>query len=95
MQVIMDVDCNTYGTLLKDYDRKYLGRVKTYPKTLQDTYNLLKEWNKHKKPGQKYPSKVGVSFNTVGEENGEALGNDGATYPTWSKFDHTNHTANK
>ena len=55
------------ANLIKDYDREYLGRINKYPKTLQDAYNLLKGWNKHEKTGQKYPSKIGVSFNTVGE----------------------------
>ena len=78
MQLIMNADRDTYGTLTKDYNRDYLGGNIKYPKTLQDAYNLLKGWNKNEKPGQKYPSKVGASFNTTGEEDGEALVNNGA-----------------
>ena len=59
--------------LIKDYDREYLGGIDKYPKTFQDAYNLLKGWNKHKKSGQKHPPRVGVSFNTVGEEKGKLL----------------------
>ena len=36
MRLIMDVNHNTYGTLIKDYDREYLGRISKYPKILQD-----------------------------------------------------------
>ena len=67
IQLIMNLDRNKYGTLIKYYNREYLGGINKYPKTLQDTYNLLKGRNKHKKPWQKYSSKFGVSFNTVGE----------------------------
>ena len=34
MQLIMNADRNTYGTLIKDYGREYLGGINTYPKTL-------------------------------------------------------------
>ena len=67
VQLIINADCGKYGTLIKDYDRDYLDGTNKYPKTLQDMYNLMKGWNKHKKTGQRY-LKVGVSFNTVGEE---------------------------
>ena len=67
VHLIMNTDREKYGTLIKDYDRKYLGGINKYPKTLQDVYNLMKGWNKHKKTGQRY-LKVGVSFNTVREE---------------------------
>ena len=67
MQLIIKTDCDKYDTLIKDYDREYLDGTNKYPKTLQDMYNLMKGWNKHKKTGQRY-LKVGVSFNTVGEE---------------------------
>ena len=36
MQIIMNVDCDKYYTLIKDYNREYLGRINNYPKTLQD-----------------------------------------------------------
>ena len=65
MQLIMNADRDKYGTLIKDYARDCLGGTNTYPKTLQDAYNLLKGWNKNEKPGQKYSSKVRTSFNTV------------------------------
>ena len=76
MELIMNADRDKYGTLIKDYNREYLSRVNKYSKTLQDASNLLKGWNKHEKPGQKYPSKVGVTFNTVGEDDGEVLVNN-------------------
>ena len=65
MQLIMNADRDKYGTLIKDYNREYLGGINKYPKTLQDVYNLMKGWNKHEKTEQKYPSKIGVSFNAV------------------------------
>ena len=58
MQPIMNADCNKHGTLIKDYDREYLGQINKYPKILQDAYGLLKGWSKHEKTGQKYPSKI-------------------------------------
>ena len=54
MQLIMNAYCDKYGTLIKDYDREYLGGFNIYPKTLQGMYNLRKGWNKHEKPGQTY-----------------------------------------
>ena len=62
---------------------------------MQDTYKLLKGQNTHKKPGQKYPSKVGVSFNTVGENNGEALVNDGTKRTSCSRYGCINHIVDK
>ena len=40
MQLIMNADCNKYGTLVKDYNREYIGGINKYPKTLQEAYNL-------------------------------------------------------
>ena len=88
----MNANCDKYGTLIKDYDREYLGVISKYLKTPQDTYNLLKEWNKHEKTGQKYPSKIGVLFNTVGEEDGEALVNDSTKHPKCNRCGRNNHT---
>ena len=36
MQLIMNVDRDKYGTLVKDYDREYLDGINKYLKTLQD-----------------------------------------------------------
>ena len=94
-QPIVHVDRNKYGTLIKDYDREYLCGINTYPKTLQDTYNLLKELHKHEKAGQKDPFKVGVSFNTVGEEDGEALINYGTKSPKCSRYGCNSHTVDR
>ena len=97
MQLIMNADCNKYGTLIKDYDREYLGGINKYPKTLQDAYNLLKGQNTHEATEQKHPSKVGTSFHTLGEvkESGDALLNDGAKHPPCSRCGRTNHTLDK
>ena len=81
MQLITNTDHNKYGTLIKHYNREYLGEINKYLKTLQDIYNLWKGWNKHENPGQTYPSKIRGSFNTAGEENGEALVNGRAKRP--------------
>ena len=83
----MNVDQDKYGILIKDYDRDYLDENNKYPKTLQDTSN-----NKYKKPGQKDPSKVGTSFNMTGEEDWEALVNDGARRPKCSRCGCNSHT---
>ena len=95
MQPIMNADQDKYGTLIKDYNRDYLSGTNKYPKTLQDTYNLLKGWNKNKKLGQQYLSKVGMSFKMVGEEDGEALINDGAKRPKCSRCGCNSHTVDK
>ena len=50
---------------------------------------------KHEKPGQKYPFKVGPSFNTVGEEDGAALVNNGAKRPTCSRGGCNSHPVDK
>ena len=95
MQLIMNADQDTYGTLIKDYENDYIGGNNKYPKTLQDAYNLLKGWNKNEKPGQKYPSKVGMSFNAVGKEDGEALVNNGAKRPKCGRCGCNSHTVDK
>ena len=41
MQLIMNGGYNKYGTLIKDYDREYLGRINKYSNILQDAYNLF------------------------------------------------------
>ena len=58
-------------------------------------YALRNGWHKHKKTRQKYPFKVGVSFNTVGEKDGEALVNDGANCPKCSRCGCNSHTVNE
>ena len=95
MQLIMNEDQDKYGTLIKNYNRDYLGGINKYPKTPWDAYNLLKGYNKNKKSGQKYPSKVGTCFNTVGEENGEALVNDRVKCPKCSRCGCNSHTVDK
>ena len=35
MRLIMNNNHDTYGTLIKDYNRKYIGGMNKYPKTLQ------------------------------------------------------------
>ena len=95
MQLIVNVDCDKYGTLIKDYDREYLGRINTYPKTLQNMYSMLKGWHKHEKTGQKYSSKIGVSFSTVEKGDDEPLVNDRAKRPKCSRCGRNSHTVNK
>ena len=67
MHFLMNANHNKFGARIKDYDRQHLSRNDKYPKTLQDAYSLLEGQNKHKSTGQKYPPKVGISFNTIGE----------------------------
>ena len=77
MQLIMNADKDRYGSLIETYDRDFLAGNNKYPKNPQDAYNLLKGWNKHQS-FQKNPSKIGLSFNNNGEEDGTALVNDGS-----------------
>ena len=93
IQLIMIADCNKYCTLIKDYDREYLGGVRKYPKTLQDAYNLLKGRNKHTIPGQKYQFRVELSSTTMSEQTGQTLVNDGTRHPLCSRCGCTNHTS--
>jgi hypothetical protein len=56
-----------------------------------------RDGNKHESTRQKYPSRIGTSFNTMGEgkESGERPVNDGAKHPSCSRCGHTNHTLDK
>ena len=75
MQLIMNADPDTYGSLIESYDRDFLSEENKYPKRNLDAYNLLKGWNKHQH--QRVPTKVGLSFNNNREQDGTALVNDG------------------
>ena len=72
MQLILNADKKRYASLVEEYDRAYLTKVNgvphnRYPKTINEAYNLLKNWNKNPDQQQRNPNRVGVSFNTVGD----------------------------
>ena len=46
MQIIMNSDCDKYGSLIGDYDQLFLSGNNNYPKTPLEAYNLLKGANK-------------------------------------------------
>ena len=75
MQLIMNANPDKYGSLIESYDQDFLMGENQYPKTPLDAYNLLKGWNKHQNP--QGPTKVGLSFNNNGEEDGTTLANYG------------------
>ena len=74
-----------------------MDKHNNYPKTLHDCYTLLKgrkKGNNH----QQNPKRVGVSFNTVGEDNdGTALAIKGEPYSGTScaRCGRTNHPIDK
>ena len=41
LQLVMNVNCDKYVTLIKIYNREYLSKNIKYPKTLHYSYNLL------------------------------------------------------
>ena len=67
IKLIMNANRDKYGPLIKDFNREYLSGNNKYPKTLQDTYNLLRGWNKHQPTGQKYPIKGWIILQHHGE----------------------------
>ena len=75
MQLVMNADPDKYESLIESYDQDFLSVENKYPKNPLDAYNLLKGWNKHK--NLRGPTKVGLSFNNNGEEDGTTLANDG------------------
>ena len=75
MQLVTNADPDKYGSLIDRYDRDFLSGENKYTKTPLNAYNLLKGWNNHQHP--RGPTKVGLSFNNNGEEDGTALVNDG------------------
>jgi hypothetical protein len=73
---LLGADRERFGSAIQDFEHSYLMDHKNrYPKSLHDAYNLLKGW---KKGQMSQVNKVGVSFNTNGEdEDGTALVNKG------------------
>ncbi len=66
-----------YGDVVEKYDRDYLGGKNNYPTTLHAAYLLLKNWRGGKAEKVKVPGKLGLTFNVDGDEEGDALVNDG------------------
>ena len=90
MQLIMNADRDKYGSLIEDFDQDSLGGNNKFPKNPQDSYNLLKGWNKHRS-FQKTPSRVELSFNTNGEKDGTALVYSGDNKKKCSRYGRDNH----
>ena len=84
----MRSDRDRYGTAIDDFKHAYLGDKKnTYPKTLHDAYTLLKGWTKGGKKIQ--PNHVGMSFNTMGDDDG-----DGTTLATGGNSQYSGPSCN-
>jgi hypothetical protein len=98
MHFIQGADRDLYGNLIDDLHHQYLkNKWNEYPKNLQDTYVLLKGWNK-KKTQHKQP--VGVAFTNLGDddEEGTALVNKGkGSYsgPPCARCNRDNHPTDK
>ena len=93
MQLIQNVDSNKFESLTESYDRDFLSGNNKYPQTPLEAYNLLKGW--HKSKAKQTNNKVGVAFNTLGdEEDGDALVNDGSKQKC-TRCGRMNHTADK
>ena len=69
-----------FGDLIIDLKHSYLkNKWNEYPKNLQAAYTLLKGWTKGRPT--RNPNKVGMSFNTLGDEDGEVMVNKGEKDP--------------
>ena len=86
MQFIMNSDQELYGSLIKDFDRDYLSKINKYPKTVHDAHNLLKGWHE-KVTRQKNGGRLGLSFNTMGDDGGSKKSN--VKCPRCGRFNHT------
>lgn len=90
VHLLMGANRENFGDLITDLKHSYLKNKKNeYPKDLHSAYTLLKGWSNKKI--QRNPNKVGVSFNTNGEEDGAVLVNKGGKSPC-KKCGRTNHT---
>ena len=92
----MGADKIRFGSAWEDFEHAYLmDRKNRYPKNIHECYTLLKGWKKSS--NKQTPLRVGVSFNTVGDENGDsgtALVNAGKgkyTGPPCSRCGRNNH----
>ena len=69
-----------FGDLIIDLKHSYLKNKRNeYPKNLQAAYTLLKGWTKGRPT--RNPNKVGMSFNTLGDKDGEVMVNKGEKDP--------------
>ena len=84
MQFIMNSDQDLYGSLIKGFDRDYLSKINKYPKTVHDAHNLLKGWHE-KVTRQKNGGRLGLSFNTMGDDEGSKK----VKCPRCGRFNHT------
>ena len=93
---LLGADRDHFRSAVEDFEHSYLtDRKNRYPKTLHDAYNLLKGW---KKGQSSYPQKVGVSFNTVGQEQGDVMVNQGSKPydgPPCERCGHPTHPTSK
>jgi len=77
MQFILGADRDIYGGMIEEFDRDYLTGTDRYPTTLHKAYTILRNWHGGKSGRKKKPSdrdtELGVSFNTVGEGDGDEV----------------------
>ena len=98
MHLLMGADHDRFKSAIKEFEHAYLmDKRNNYPKTLHDCYTLLKGWKKGNNH-QQNPNRVGVSFNTIGEDNnGTMLATKGNTYSgtPCAQYGRTNHPIDK
>ena len=100
IHMLMGADRDRFGSAIEDFEHAYLmDNRNRYPKTLHDCFTLLKSW---KKAGlrQNNPLRVGVSFNTVGGDDGDgaAFVNSGSrkySGPPCTRCGRDNHSTDK
>ena len=77
IHMLMGADKGRFGGAVEDFAHSYLmDRSNQYPADTQACYNLLRNWQKPSaRPRER--DRAGVSFNTLGDDDGTALFNDG------------------
>jgi hypothetical protein len=77
INMLMGANREHFGSTIEDFKHVYLmDRKNRYPKSIHECHTLLKGWRKS--TSKQHPTRVVVSFNTVGDEDedGAALVNN-------------------
>ena len=77
IHMLLGADKDRFGGAVEDFAHSYLmDKSNQYPADTQACYNLLSNWQKSSgRPRDR--DRAGVSFNTLGDDDGTALVNDG------------------
>ena len=93
VQLILNANREQYTSLVEEFDRAYLSGINKYPKTPIEACNPLKGWKK-RRIGNKTPGKLGLSFNTMGDDEEKVFVNsNGYKGPKCTRCGRTNHGA--